>query len=343
MRKIADFILCFIVLVLLVWQLPWLINFLRTPDSNNTFALYSSLADDFICNQFVGEDKKLHRYGTDGREYSTAETDSLLPCFFMRQLVADGRFPDSIHGRVVTPHEVQQTNISIRLNPRDINGNNIALYPLIESMPKRVDLEWPDDMFRITDTGIEFIKMETNEVKTQKSRLFTEALQEKGFSFPALWVSGNPSVRKAYDEGYLILDAQHRLFHLKRCAGRPFMHEFPIPEGVILTHVFAIEPAARQFRGLAVDTENRLYVLTSDYRIALTGVESFQPVTDRLMILGNMFDWTVSVLDDYAIHHYALDATDYHLIRRLDRTLSDSSLPGLHFTTGDDRFCYPRF
>jgi hypothetical protein len=344
MRKIADFFLCFILLILAAWQIPWVINFIRTPDTSQVyFAIYSAAADDFICNQ-LDENLKLQRVGTDGRVYSEAEADSLLPCFFMRQLVADGRFPDSIQGVAVTPHGVQQTNLTIRLNPRDINGNLIELYPLMESMPKRVDLEMPDDVFRITSEGIEFIAVETNQIKEQKSRMFTEALQAKGFRFPALWVSGNPSTRKNYDEGYLLLDSNHRLFNLKRCAGHPFVHEFAIPEGITLTHAFAIEPNARQFRGLATDTGNRLYVLTTDYRLVLTGVESFQPTTDRILIIGNMFDWTVAVTDDYAIHHYAIDASDYHLIRRLDRTFEEAAdLPGLHFPSADDKFCYPRF
>ncbi len=342
MRKLANFVLGFILLVLVVWQFPWVINFLSTPDSHSTFALYSTAADDFISNK-MDENKKLHRIGTDGKEYTEAETDSLLPCFYMRQLVADGRFPDSIQGEAITPHEVQQTNVMIRLNPRDINGNNIQLYPLLESMPKRVDLEMPDDVFRITSKGVEFIKMETNEVKQAKSERFTEALREKGFQFPSLWISGDPSVRKAYDEGYLMLDAKHQLFHFKRCVGRPFVRTFAVPDSIILTHVFAIEPSAHQFRGLAVDTENRLYVLTPDYQLVLTGVKQFQPKTDRLMIIGNKFDWTVTIVDAHGVHYSALDASDYHLIRQMDISFENSSISGLHFTSRDDKFCYPRF
>ena len=48
-------------------------------------------------------------------------------------------------------------------------------------------------------------------------------LVQKGFAFPACYASGNPTTRKDYDEGYLVLDANHKLFHLKCTKGRPYV------------------------------------------------------------------------------------------------------------------------
>ena len=342
MRKFANIVLWLTVAVLLLWQLPWLINFMSTPSGTSHFTLYSALADDFIYND-IDELGKLHRYGTDGKEYTEAETDSLLPFFYMRQLVADGRFPDTIMGRAVTPHDVQMAQIIQRFNPRDVNSSPVALYPLLESMPKRVELEMPTDVMRVTDEGVEFIDMESNSLKGEKSARFTKALQDKGFSFPALQVSGNPTTRKAYDEGYLMLDAQHQLYQLKRCAGRPFVKQFTVPDSITLSHIFEVEPTGRQLRGFATDTQHRLYVLTPDYRLAPVAIPSFDPTHDRMLIIGDLFHWTVSVTTDDAIHYYALSAEDYHLVRSYDYPLEDNSVPGLHFTSAEDTYCYPRF
>ncbi|MCR5394801.1 MAG: DUF4857 domain-containing protein [Bacteroidales bacterium] len=342
MRKFANIVLWLTVAVLLLWQLPWLINFMSTPSGTSHFTLYSALADDFIYND-IDELGKLHRYGTDGKEYTEAETDSLLPFFYMRQLVADGRFPDTIMGRAVTPHEVKTAQLIERFNPRDVNTHSVPLYPLLESMPKRVELEMPSDVMRVTDQGVEFIDMESNSIKEDKSARFTQALTDKGFTFPALRVSGNPTTRKAYDEGYLMLDAQHRLYQLKRCAGRPFVKQFSVPDSVQLEHVFEIEPAGRQLRGFATDSQHRFYVLTSDYQLAPVQIDGYDPSTQRMLIIGDLMHWTVSVTTDDAIHYYALSADDYHLVRRYDYPYQDNSLPGLHFTSGNDTYCYPRF
>ncbi|RXE61133.1 DUF4857 domain-containing protein, partial [Muribaculaceae bacterium Isolate-001 (NCI)] len=128
-----------------------------------------------------------------GNHYTQEETDSILPLFYVRQLMADERFPDSIMGVAVTPREVQHTNFNFRISAPDINTSAVPLYPLLESMSKRVELKMPDDVFRITPTGIEFIVMESNSVDEAKSRRFTEALTKKSFRFPARYVAGNPT------------------------------------------------------------------------------------------------------------------------------------------------------
>ena len=81
-------------------------------------------------------------------------------------------------------------------------------------MSGRVRLEMPGDLFRLKD-NIEFIDPETNTVKEEKSNLFMKVFIQKGFKFPAKRVAGNPSTRKAYDEGYFIIDSNDKIFHLK--------------------------------------------------------------------------------------------------------------------------------
>lgn len=48
-------------------------------------------------------------------------------------------------------------------------------------------------------------------------------MTKKNFRFPAIEIVGNPTVKKEYDEGYLLLDADRRLFHLKQVKGRPYV------------------------------------------------------------------------------------------------------------------------
>lgn len=50
------------------------------------------------------------------------------------------------------------------------------------------------------------IDMESNTVNDEKSIRFTEAMTKKGFRFPAVKIAGNPTTRKEYDEGYILLE-----------------------------------------------------------------------------------------------------------------------------------------
>lgn len=304
--------------------------------------MYSTLIDDFVS---IGQEegKGVVRHDQSGNTYTQEQVDSILPFFYIRQLMSDERFPDSIKGVAVTPREVQTTNFNFRSTPSDINASRIELYPLLESMSGRVDLTMPDDVFRITSKGIEFIKMATNTIDTHKSQQFTEAMLKKGFKFPAQRVAGNPTTRKEYDEGYLLLDNEGKLFHLKQAKSRPYVRAIPLPEGLKAKYLFITEFRSRKTLGFLTDADNNFYVLNNKtYDLVKTGVPAFNPEQDALSIFGNLFDWTVCVKTDKADEYYALNADDYSLIKSVSFPTQDGTVPGLRFTSSRDKYVRPR-
>ena len=207
MRRFSTILLYVTIAFLLLWQLPWCYNFFVVKPEKTPFTLYSFVIGDF-AQMGQEEGKGSVRRDLAGNIYSEAAFDSILPMFYFRQLMSDERFPDTIKGIAVTPKMVQTENFNFRSVPSDINAPSIGLYPLMESMSGRVDLKMPDDVFRITSKGIEFIDMASNSVKEDKSLQFTEAMTKKEFRFPATEIVGNPTVKKEYDEGYLLLDGR---------------------------------------------------------------------------------------------------------------------------------------
>lgn len=342
MKRFSQLFLYITLALLLLWQLPWCYSFFAAKPSKTPFSMYSPILGDFL-SMGTEEGKGMVRRDQRGNMYTQEQTDSILPFFYMRQLMADERFPDSINGMAVTPREVQLTNFNFRSVASDINAPKIALYPLLESMSGRVDLTMPDDVFRITPKGIEFIKMKTNVVDTDKSKQFTEAMVKKGFKFPARRLAGNPTTRKEYDEGYLVLDNEGKLFHLKQTKGRPYVRAIALPESVKAKHLFITEFKDRKTLGFITDVDNNFYVLNNKtYDLVKTGVPAFNPEEDALSIFGNMLDWTVCVKTDEAETYYALDADDYSLIKSLSFPTKNSGLQILHFTSSKDKYVKPR-
>lgn len=229
MTRFAKTFFWFLVLVLIAWQLPWAVNYLTVKPANTPFTLYSEVLGDFALIRH--RDKEIEYLDRAGNRYSRREFDSLLPLFYARQLVADGRFPDSIAGRAVTLREVQNASFFFRSSPKEVNRPESGIRFLLESSSGRVDLEMPSDAFRLTNRGIEFIDMASNRIDTAKSRRFTQTMLRKGVRFPVSEVSGNPTARKEYDEGYVLLDADRRLFHLKMVQGRPTCGRSNCPKG----------------------------------------------------------------------------------------------------------------
>ncbi|MDR1518006.1 MAG: DUF4857 domain-containing protein [Dysgonamonadaceae bacterium] len=343
MIRFSKLFFCLTIVLILLWQLPWCYAFFAAKPSKIPFTLYSGISGDFISMGQV-EGKGMQRRNQSGQVYTQEQTDSLLPFFYVRQLVSDERFPDTIMGVAVTPRKVQQTNFSFRVNASDINAAKVPLYPLMESLSGRVDLIMPEDVFRITANGIEFVRMKSNSVDEGKSRQFTDALIKKDFRFPARRLAGNPTARKDYDEGYLILDDEGKLFHLKQVKSRPYVRAIALPERLNINYLFITEFSDRKTLGFLTDTQNCFYVLNNkSYEVIKTGVASYNPETDGITIFGNLIDWTVCVRTDEAATYYALAANDYSLINSFSLKEEASTIRGLHFTSSDDKFVKPRF
>ncbi|MDY5814058.1 MAG: DUF4857 domain-containing protein [Bacteroides sp.] len=341
MKYLSKSLLIAFVALLLCWQLPWCYNYFFLKTYQPPFAVYSSLIGDFALME-RNDDKQTIYTDLAGSIYTRAEFDSILPFVFARQLMAEGRFPDSLHGHRVTPKMAHHESFLFRTKPSGHQGPSIGLYPLLESASGRVDLELPSDVFRFTDQGIEFVEMATNELNVSKSRLFSEALTHAGFCFPASLVSGDPNPKKEYDEGYLLLDGQGGLFHLKQVKGLPYVHRLELPAKMNVQDLFITELNNRRTLGLMA-ADDKLYAIRSKtYEIVPMAVERFDAEKESLLVVGNPFDWTVRISSAEEIRAYALRATDFSLIKSHRWENPHKPLPGLRFTSSNDRWMKPR-
>lgn len=221
--------------------------------------------------------------------YSDRQFDSILPFFYYHQLASDGRLPDSLNGIKLTPQKIGLTNFIFRQSASDINKTVPRLYPLLEAMSGRVDLQMPGDVFRLNDR-IEFIDMATNIILEKKSEIFTQAMKKKDFRFPVRCIGGNPTVKKEYDEGYFLTDSDHRLFHLKQLRGRPYFRPIPLPKGIEITHIFVKEYPNRKFYALLTDQENNLWALSNpDYQLYPLPIGKYDPRQGRYYKLRRIF------------------------------------------------------
>ena len=111
MKRFSQILLYVTIVLLLVWQLPWCYNFFTSKPEKTPFTLYSFVIDDFAMMGQEG-DKGMVRRDLSGNTYTQAQFDSILPMFYVRQLMADERFPDTINGVPVTPRLVQMENFT---------------------------------------------------------------------------------------------------------------------------------------------------------------------------------------------------------------------------------------
>lgn len=312
--KNLKYIILALGLIVLAWLLPALYELVFPRTDKTPFVVYSCLDSTFI--RFETTNKQVRYIDFRGQEFSKSQADSLLPLFAFRQLVAEGRLPDSLYGVALTPKLIQQNSFHFKTSPKQLNKPAIGLYTLLESASGRVDLSLPPDVFRLTKEGLEFIDCETNQINKAKSLSFSRELTKNGFVFPVQLIWGNSTTRKDYDNGFLLTDANDRLFQLKMVKGTPFVREISTENTQGWKQVFTVEPANRALIGLAVSNDNQLFVVTKEGKTVAVGIDAYDPQEMQITIVGDLFHWTITEYTASDSRYYAVDARTFEQVAR---------------------------
>lgn len=348
MKLISKIYMYLLAIALLAWLLPWTFHFLAARPVKSPFTLYSCVTRSFAFTE-TGKDKTTSYMDTQGRTYTAMEFDSILPFFYYRQLMAKDRLPDSICGIPVTAAKIRHANFNTRLGARDVNVNAPHVYMIMDAMPSHVDLEEPAEVFRMTDE-MTFIRMADNTEDREKSNLFTKVLKEKGFAFPMRGLSGNPTTKKEYDEGYILIDANHQVFHVKQLKGRPYVKNTGIEPSLKMVHALITEFPGRKTLALLTDEQHNLYALTPQYKLHRLPI-CYNPEKEDMLAIGDLLNWTVKITDGKGYSVYALDADTYTLADSLrhdyppqeNAQIAKALFPfALSFTSTDDKWVQPR-
>jgi hypothetical protein len=324
--------------VLLLWVAPWLYRLITLKPYQTPFTLYSCTLHDFTS---------LDR--SDGREFRFIDRqggvhgDEAQPMFYASILASRGALPDSVEGRKITLEEIEYNSVIAFSDPKDVNRTLSPVYLLMESVPVRLELQDPEDALVSRKDRIDIYKMATNEIRADKTEALNAALKAQGFTFPARLFVGKPSHRKAYDEGYLVTDAEGKLFQLKQINDSVTVRHFPDADGQGIDFLMITEFDNHATLGYFTGADGFLQMLLPDGRVVKTAVP-FDASEEDLLIVGDMFYYTVKTSTDKGERFWALRSSDFALVDTLSRRYpSDFSLPGIHFTSAGDGWVKPRF
>ncbi len=364
MKSFSKIVLYIVAIAVLSWFLPWIYALMFPASSGEPFCSFSPVNEKWIISQASpGEKPKImileNEGATDGPTISFItrnERDSLVPQLFYKELLAHDRLPDSIHGKAVNAHELRSHELMFSSSPRDIVKREPGVWMMMESMPVRVELSDPTEVFRFTDNGeIEFIDMATNSVVPDRGKRFTETMKQRGFAFPAADLSANITSRKQYDEGYLMIDNNGKLFHVKQRAGRPYVAAIPLPHSAAADKAFILEESNQSILGFVSDTDNNFYIIEKEgYKVFPLPVGKVNPRKENLMCMGNLFNLTFRFTGDGVSRWRAVERTpdgyklagsyDYEKPRNAASKIADYIFPyTLSFVSTSDSLAYPRF
>ncbi|MDR3610389.1 MAG: DUF4857 domain-containing protein [Ignavibacteriaceae bacterium] len=274
---------------------------------------YSPVINEFLVSRLVGNEMfYVDRYG---KKYDRDQYEKLTPLLNYRQLISVGKLPDSLKGEPLNVDDIRINNIMGKVSPEQMDYKPIQLFPLLESKSGRVKLEMPDDYFRITNR-FEFIDCQSNICNENKSNLFTAALTAQNFAFPAVMVAGNPTNKKAFDEGYFVLDSKNQLYHIKMVKGKPFCVNTNIPSSLDIAFMNISEMPLREFYGLIFTRQGEVYLISYDnYKLIKVPLENYDIRKQNFLMIGDQFYRTFSLVSATDVHTIVTDR-NYKVVDR---------------------------
>ena len=284
---------------------------------------YSPVTDDFLLIKPTNADKNQFCVDPKGKSYNREEFEMNMPLLNYRQLILEKKLPDSLHGEPLVMEKIRLNNIMLRIKPDEIDFKPIQLFPMFESQSGRVNLEMPNDYFRITNS-MEFILCQTNSIDKKKSLCFTTYLTSKKFSFPAKIIAGNPTTRKAFDEGYFVLDSKNNLFHIKMVKGKPFCVNANIPDSLDVAFLKIMEMPLREFYGLLITKPGDVYLISYDhYKLVKLPLTGYDIEKDVFTISGDQFYRTFSLIGSNNVRTVVTDR-NYDVVNRYSEAWKDN-------------------
>lgn len=361
MTKFSKILLLAATIAVASWFLPWLYTLLTPSAGADPFCAFSPVSGKWVVSRAsqggkpeILEVAPFAENPYDGRQLTVAMRDSLVPQLYYRQLLSHDLLPDTIAGKEVSAHLLKTHEVFFNGSPREINKRVPGVRLMMESMPLRVDLSDPEEAFRFTADGIEFINIADNTVNTDRSRRFTEAMKSRGFKFPASDLSGNPSAKKPYDEGYLMIDAEGKLFHVKQQGGRPYVSLVTLPPHTVASKAFIWEESDQSLLGLVFDTGGTPHIIRREGHRAIPLVSengNANPREESVMAIGNLFNIVLRFSGPETTRWRAFDAESLTPIGAIDFPKEKPKAAKvaryifpytLAFTSAYDSLAYPR-
>ncbi|SHJ92529.1 protein of unknown function [Desulfatibacillum alkenivorans DSM 16219] len=336
MLRFSRLALCAVFILTLAYVLPNAYWKAFGKFENRPFFLYSIMLDKFVYS-ITDEHFQTKYLDEEGKEYSRREYNENLPFFYYNNLVRWETIPKFITDLGISSAAIRQERQFEKIRPSSFDAPQIDLYPLFESESEFSGLDMPDSMFRISDR-MEFITARTNQVDEEASEKYTKALKGAGFAFPATHIAGNPTTRKAYDRGYMVLDSANTLFHIKQVKGEPFVRNTGLKPELGVKYLDVVENMAREFMAVMVNGKNEIILIApEDYSTRVLPVTGYEPERMTFYFIGDPLNRNLMLTwKDEETHTFnyrcLLTDREYYVERVFEKVLERDATAGLHKT-----------
>lgn len=341
MRQLATAAMVVLTIFVLAVYLPMLYSKIFFDRVEKTHLLFSPVTKRFIYKEKIvgpppegvlekAEDHhaEIAYRDADGTYYTRVEFEKNLPFIYYKNMELWELLPLTLNGKTFDKKSIKSQRQVLELKPDETDDRRpmTPLWPLLESNPGQARLVFPEDRFRMTENAMQFVNADVNSVDTVLTEAFTNALKEKGFTFPARSVNGKFSILKPFDEGVFIVDAAYRVYHVKRFDGKPLVVQTPIDAALKTRHIKVSENRNRQYFGLLLAGDQSLHLLTyENYRLIKLPIDGYKPDQMEFKLLINPLYRTAVWSDEDVIQGVSMNV-DYLVLDKHRHRMSRSNV-----------------
>jgi hypothetical protein len=297
MRLISRYLIIAAAVLSFAWGIPYLCGIAAKKKVYRPFITYSAVLEDFVFpRQHMG---RTVYSDASGNEYTLREYERLMPFMFARDLQKWGEYPESVGGERIAFERAVNERDTVRVLPRyiDLSKVRVQLYPLFEAESDFTSLEFPKELFNIK-SRMEFINAAENRVNEEKTALFTDALKEAEFAFPAKIIAGNTYPRKPYDFGYFVLDSKNELYHIYQARSKPMVINTGIRTESGIAYITVKEDRYLPYYGLIITENGGVYhILKDNYNLFKLDAEGYNPYRNTLLYMLDPLTLTLKISD----------------------------------------------
>ncbi len=279
-----------------------------------SYVFYSPTQKRFIYKQHFGNHNFIFGDSKDNI-FTRKEFEEGLPFTYWRNLETQNKLPIVVDGREFHKKEIKAARQSFKIEPTDLfdHKKQIEIYPLFNPSSKKGMIAFPEMMFSLKDRFTVY-QSEPNGIDETLSIRYTKLLQDKGFTFPAKIIAGKTTNIKPLDEGYFIVDAKDKLFHMKKYDDTLYLNEVSLDKKIKIRHIKISESRKKEFYGSLLGEDNSLYLITYDnYKLVKLPLKGYNPDIMTLQIFADPISKTIRYQDDKQIHAIGIDK-EYNLL-----------------------------
>ncbi len=278
----------------LFWFIPDVYRRATNPERVRATAYYSAVEERFMVrtDTFTGAG-----YADEsGNPLEAPAFKERLPFLYFAELEKQGRFPATVAGVPVTAQDARNALQTVQLSPRMWNLPKMPLNVLLDAAPAGAHLSLPPDIFRITGTGLDFIRCADGSLDTAKTARFAEALRTADVRFPLRGLGSNPNPLKPFDEGCLLVDAEGRVFRLAMHQGEPRCRATGLAIDGEVKAITVEEHPRRAFVGTIV-TGDAVHLVTYDDTLVRLPLEGFDAAGSYAVLRSDPLNVTLASAD----------------------------------------------